>query len=207
MYSTLPHFVLGFHGCDKTVADEIISHDYKHLERSTNQYDWLGHGIYFWENNPARALEYATFLKNHPERSSKGKKTIKTPAVIGAIIDLRYCLNLLEAHSLDVVKQSYKILRDIYKSSGLELPQNLGTKGNKELLLRNLDCAVIEEVHTFNKQGDKPAYDTVRGMFIEGEPIYKGAGIYDKSHIQICVRNQNCIKGYFHPRRIEDFEE
>ena len=207
MYSTLPHFVLGFHGCDKSVADEIISHSSKHLERSTNEYDWLGHGIYFWENNPARALEYAAFLKGHPERISKGKKPIKTPAVVGAIIDLGYCLNLLEAHSLDVVKQGYSSLHELRKSSGLGMPQNIGAKGNKELLLRNLDCAVIEAVHAFNKGVGKPDYDTVRGMFIEGKPIYKGAGIYDKSHIQICVRNQNCIKGYFHPRRLGDFGE
>jgi len=207
MYSTLPHFVLGFHGCDKTVADEIISHSSKHLERSTNEYDWLGHGIYFWENNPTRALEYATLLKNHPERISKGKKPIAKPAVVGAIIDLGYCLNLLEAHSIGVVKQSYNILHDLYKSLGSEMPRNLGTKGSKELLLRNLDCAVIEAVHTFNNEEARPDYETVRGMFIEGEPIYDGAGIFDKSHIQICVRNQNCIKGYFHPRRLEDFGE
>ncbi len=206
MYSTLPHFVLGFHGCDKAVAEEIISHDSKHLERSTNSYDWLGNGIYFWENNPARALEYATFLKDHPERISSGKKPIKTPAVVGAVIDLGYCLNLLEAHSLDVVKQGFKTLQDIYRSSGLELPRNLGVRGSKELLLRNLDCAVIEAVHTFNEASGRPAYDTVRGMFIEGKPIYDGAGIFDKSHIQICVRNQNCIKGYFHPRRQVDFD-
>lgn len=205
MYSTLPHFVLGFHGCDKSVADEIISHSNKHLERSNNEYDWLGHGIYFWENNPVRALEYATFLKDHPERLSKGKKKIATPAVVGAVIDLGYCLNLLETHSIGVVKQSYKTLHDLYKSSGLEMPQNLGAKGSKELLLRKLDCAVIEAVHAFNKEEKRTEYETVRGMFIEGEPIYKGAGIFDKSHIQICVRNHNCIKGYFHPRQFADF--
>jgi hypothetical protein len=206
MYSTLPHFILGFHGCDKSLADEVIACSNTHLQPSTNVHDWLGHGIYFWEQNPARALEYATFLKDHPERTSKGKKPIKTPAVVGAIIDLGFCLNLLEAHSLDVVKQGYKSLRDLYKSSGLEMPRNLGAKGDKELLLRNLDCAVIEAVHTFNKEDDKLAYDTVRGMFIEGEPIYQGAGIFDKSHIQICVRNRNRIKGYFHPRLFVDFE-
>jgi hypothetical protein len=205
MYSTLPHFVLGFHGCDKSLADEIISCSNKHLEPSTNVHDWLKHGIYFWEQNPARAMEYATFLKDHPERTSKGKRPIHTPAVVGAIIDLGFCLNLLEAHSLDVVKQGYKSLRNLYKSSGLEMPRNLSTKGNKELLLRNLDCAVIEAVHTFNREDKKLGYDTVRGMFIEGNPIYEGAGIYDKSHIQICVRNQNCIKGYFHPRRLDDY--
>lgn len=207
MYSTLPHFILGFHGCDKSVADEIISHSNKHLERSTNEYDWLGHGIYFWENNPSRALEYATLLKNHPERMSKGKKPIRTPAVVGAVIDLGYCLNLLETHSIGVVKQSYKILHDLYKSSGSEMPRNLEAKGSTDLLLRKLDCAVIEAVHTFNKEDEKQGYDTVRGMFIEGDPIYDGAGIYDKSHIQICVRTKNCIKGYFHPRRLDDYSD
>jgi hypothetical protein len=207
MYSTLPHFVLGFHGCDKTIADEIISHSSKHLERSTNEYDWLGHGIYFWENNPARALEYANLLKNNPKRTSKGKKPIKTPAVVGAIIDLGYCLNLLEAHSLGVVKQGYRSLHELRKSSGSDMPQNIGTKGSKDLLLRNLDCAVIEAVHAYNKSAEKPVYDTVRGMFIEGKPIYRGAGIFEKSHIQICVRNPNCIKGYFHPRQLVDFGE
>jgi len=85
------------------------------------------------------------------------------------------------------------------------MPENLVAKGTNELLRRNLDCAVIEEVHTFNKGSCRPAYDSVRGMFIEGKPIYKGAGIYDKSHIQICVREKNCIKGYFHPRRLVDY--
>jgi len=27
-----------------------------------------------------------------------------------------------------------------------------------------------------------------------------GAGFKEKNHIQICVRNRNCIKGYFLPR-------
>jgi hypothetical protein len=32
------------------------------LRASQNTYDWLGHGIYFWEYNPRRAIQYARLL-------------------------------------------------------------------------------------------------------------------------------------------------
>lgn len=43
--------------------------------------------------------------------------------------------------------------------------------------------------------------DSIRGAFIEGKRIYPNSGFYEKTHIQICVRNPNCIKGYFAPKR------
>ena len=36
--------------------------------------------------------------------------------------------------------------------------------------------------------------------FQEGKDAFEGSGIKEKSHIQICVRNTDCIKGYFLPR-------
>jgi hypothetical protein len=45
--------------------------------------------------------------------------------------------------------------------------------------------------------GNLPAVDTLRGVFTEGRPIYPGAGFDEKTHIQIVVRNQRCIKGVF----------
>lgn len=79
MYSIFPNLILGFHDCDKSIYDEIICNNGV-LAPSKNVYDWLGHGIYFWENNPKRALEYAR------ERKSRGK--IKEEAVIGAVLTL-----------------------------------------------------------------------------------------------------------------------
>ena len=43
-------------------------------------------------------------------------------------------------------------------------------------------------------------FDSTRGLFLEGSPVYEGAGIRLKNHIQICIRNKNCIKGFFIPR-------
>ena len=42
-------------------------------------------------------------------------------------------------------------------------------------------------------------YQTVRGVFVEGEPAYDGAGIYTRTHVQIAVRDRACILGYFLP--------
>ena len=56
LYSRLPAFVLGFHGCDQKTAERVVSTG-RHLQPSRNDYDWLGHGVYFWENDPLRAKQ------------------------------------------------------------------------------------------------------------------------------------------------------
>ena len=42
------------------------------------------------------------------------------------------------------------------------------------------------------------AFDSARGVFVEGEALYPNAGFNEKNHIQICIRNPNCIKGFFY---------
>jgi hypothetical protein len=56
--------------------------------------DWLGTGIYFWENSARRALDWAKFAKEHPKFT---RTQVRHPFVVGAIIDLGNCLDLLEA--------------------------------------------------------------------------------------------------------------
>ena len=86
MYNKLPNLVIGFHGCSKSTYDKVIYHN-QELKSSENSYDWLGHGIYFWEHNLQRAKEWA-------ERRYK-----EDAAVIGAVIDLGTCLNLTDSAS------------------------------------------------------------------------------------------------------------
>jgi hypothetical protein len=59
-YKQLPGLVLGFHGCDRDAAEEVLSGQRSHLVHSSNEYDWLGGGIYFWERDPWRALSWAS---------------------------------------------------------------------------------------------------------------------------------------------------
>ena len=63
MYSKRAGLVLGFHGCDISVRNDVVYKKGILLNPSNNDYDWLGGGVYFWENNYVRALEFANFLK------------------------------------------------------------------------------------------------------------------------------------------------
>jgi hypothetical protein len=56
---------------------------------------------------------------------------------------------------------------------------------------------VIRRLHSILEAQGLPAVDTVKGVFTEGKPIYPGSGFDEKTHIQIAVRNQRCIKGIF----------
>ena len=94
------------------------------------------------------------------------------------------------------------------------MPENkdLPKDEHHDLVLRSLDCAVREYLHQkiseqikkdLNEKGysELKPFDTVRGIFTEGGPAFEGAGIQTKNHIQICIRNLNCIKGFFIPRK------
>jgi len=47
------------------------------------------------------------------------------------------------------------------------------------------------------KRDKGKAFDSVRGVFLAGKRIYNTSGFYEKTHIQICVRNLSNIKGLF----------
>ena len=193
MYDVLPSFVLGFHGCNQDVADTVFAGQAS-LKPSENDYDWLGHGVYFWENSPERALAYAHSLVRHPKRT-RGKVT--RPAVVGAVIDLGRCLNLLDAESISFVKNGYEKLVATITRAGAAMPENKAATHSQDLLLRNLDCAVIEFAHGLREENGQSPFESVRAAFIEGKPLYANAGFHSHTHIQICVRDPRCIKGYF----------
>jgi hypothetical protein len=186
----LPGLVLAYHGCDRKVGEKILAGE-DVIRPSENEYDWLGHGSYFWENDPERALDYAKLLKKHPGRS---RTPVNTPFAIGVVLDLGNCLNLLQAEHLSLVKQAHDTFVQYLVSQELPIPQNRSVGPDKELLLRQLDCAVIEFLHSATQ--DQP-FDSVRGVFVEGKPLYPNAGFHSRNHIQICVRELKCIKGYF----------
>jgi len=184
-------FVLGYHGCDITVARKIVSGD-DQLKQSQNKYDWLGNGQYFWEDSCSRAMRWAK-----EEQAKKGGK-VTTPAVLGAVIDLGSCLNLIDAGHLDLVKAAHAAYLEICHISGEEVAKNQG----KDLRARYLDRAVFETLHQLREREDNPPFDTVRAFFVEGEELYPTAGLRSQDHIQICVRNPRSIIGYFLPREI-----
>ncbi len=186
MHTLSTAFVLGYHGCDEAVAERVLKGE--SFKPSTNNYDWLGPGIYFWEANPKRGLEFATELAG----LRRGRAKVIKPCVVGAVVDLGLCLDLTTSAGIRQVRDAHARLIEITRTAQLELPKN-----HTDGLRRNLDCAVVTLLHEIRKaNGDSPI-DTVKGIFIEGPPLYPTSGFYDRTHVQICVCNPDCIKGVF----------
>ncbi len=120
--------------------------------------------------------------------------------MLGAVIELGNCLDLLDQKYINFLALAYEEMKQDLVSQGLPLPENSKFYPNDfDFKKRELDCAVIRYAHKLaEKQGEK--FDSVRAAFWEGEEIYPGAAFRKSNHIQIAIRNLDCIKGVFLPR-------
>ena len=128
MYSNLPNLILAFHGCDESTRKKVL-YEHENLQPSSNSYDWLGNGVYFWENSLDRAQEWAKSYCNrynskHPDDEPK------KPAVIGAVVSLGHCLDLTDYGSSEILKSGYDLLSYELSMMGKEMPINRNVSGN-----------------------------------------------------------------------------
>jgi len=179
--------IIAYHGCDAETAERLLRGE--PFRPSQNNYDWLGEGIYFWEYGADRALRFAH------EQKERGK--LRTPAVIGALLQLGRCFDLMDTRFTAELPRAFELLEKMHQQSGTPLPKNLGKTPDK--LLRYRDCAVLNLYLSWLPENSSDTYDTVRCGFVEGPPAYSGSGIRQQSHIQIAVRNPACILGVFRP--------
>lgn len=179
--------VLAYHGCDAETAKRLLEGDL--FQPSENAYDWLGRGIYFWEHGPDRAFRFAEFQK------ARGR--LQTPAVVGAVLQLGRCFDLMDTRFTEDLGAFFPIFKRDLKRAGAKLPKNKGK--TPDLKLRNLDCAVINMYLEAIVEETGESFDTVRCGFTEGKPVYPGAMIHQETHVQISVRNPACIVGVFRP--------
>lgn len=182
--------LVGYHGCEKSIAEKVLSGE-QILNKSENDYDWLGPGIYFWVDSFKRAEHWA-----------QNNKKIKEPYVLGAFILPGHCLNLTDYGITDLLKQIYVDFKQAMISNGQPLPSNTIPDSTGSSLVRRLDCAVINYLHTLKKHENEAPFDSVYGVFEEGESIYEGSGIREKTHVQLAVINHDCIIGYFRPSEL-----
>jgi len=193
IYKNRPNLMIGFHGCDENVRNELVNNPNK-IKKSKETYDWLGNGFYVWENNYKRALKWA-------EDKQKRDIRITKPSVVGVVYQLEHCLDLTDSEFIDILCEYYELLKKKFQIIEKPLPENKDLPKDKDhdLIIRELDCAVFEFLHhNMEKQinedtrkkgySDLKPFDTVRGVFTEGGPAYQGAGIQTKNHIQVCIR-------------------
>lgn len=192
--------VVGYHGCDRAVGERVLLGQ-EELSPRENPWDWLGTGIYFWEGSPRRALAFAEEKKER----GRGDNPIEDPYVLGAYVNLGNCFDLTDVGAVEELPVHHALLKRTLEEAGRRIPENRNPKGNEghDLVLRFLDCAVMNLAMTeFDKRapvGRDHYYQTVRGVFVEGKPVYEGARIFQKTHVQVAVRDPSCIIGYFRP--------
>jgi alkylation response protein AidB-like acyl-CoA dehydrogenase len=174
--------IIGYHGCDAVVADRVLRSG-EGLLPSENEYDWLGKGIYFWEHGPERAWEWA-------------KEHHSSPAVVGALIHLGTCFDLLDSRNTAILGEAFVDYQREMKLMGVRIPKN---RGGPDRLRRDRDCALLNWLLKSLARRGLAVFQTVRGTFQEGGEAFPGSGIHAKSHIQVAVRDPACIIGYFRP--------
>lgn len=184
--------VLAYHGCDLETAQELLGGS--PFKPSTKDYDWLGEGSYFWENDALRAYQWAT----------EPRRKFKSASVVGSVIELGKCLDLMTQSGIAAVKVAYDGFIALTQKTGSPTPKNLdsATDPSGDKILRRLDCAVMnylfEILETAEESDPKSQpYQTVRALFPEGNRLYTDAGFWEKTHIQICVREPEQILGVF----------
>lgn len=178
--------VIAYHGCDAEVAERLLRGE--RFRRSENDYDWLGAGVYFWEYGADRALGFA--------RDQQRRGRIAEPGVVGAVIQLGNCFDLMDTRFTQELAQAYDQIAS-RRAQGASLPTNAGSTPDQKL--RRLDCFVLNSyLGSLERTGR--AFDTVRCGFREGDCVFPGSGIFRESHIQIAIRNPACILGVFRPR-------
>lgn len=185
--------VIGYHGCDREDGISAIA-SRKPLKPSNQKHDWLGNGTYFWESDLKRAKEWAEYKRDHG--------MCKEPFVVGAIISLGNCFDLTRRSNLDILASAYSGFEAAQKAAGLDMPANKDSPKvkSKNRVIRTLDCAVLNYLCEITREAGLTEFDTIRGAFVEGDPVYPGSEIFHKTHVQISVRNPMCIQAMFLPQ-------
>ena len=166
---------IGYHGTSITAARRILSSGF---EISRNEYDWLGDGAYFFQDAPARALEWA--------RQRFGKDA----AVIGAETDLDDCIDLLDIPWHAEVAHAYSRFLAVLERRG-ESPPRQSTGAHR------LDRNVMNYLIRLLEQEGTTAR-SLRAAFAEGEPVFPGSALLNRSHVQISVRTPTAILRSWH---------
>ena len=164
--------VVAYHGTSAEAA-EAVKQDGFHM--SQNSYDWLGDGVYFFQDAPHRAWEWAN--SHHPDG----------PAVIRAELDLSYCMDLLDTAWNSVLADTHDAYIQLLKESGRIPPVQAGGAHplDREVINYALGVLTLNGVEI----------SCVRGAFVEGRPVYPDSALYDRTHVQISVRDvSTCVR-------------
>lgn len=177
--------IVAFHGTKKSVADKLVAG--QPFGPSSNDDDWLGHGVYFWEFAPQQAWWWA-------ER----RYGAANAAVVGSLLRLGRCIDLLDPRNAGLLRESHADLEKTMRAAGARMPRNANTHKYR-------DCAVFNWLYA-RLGAAGYAVESCRAVFVPlqsgGMPrLWERSGVFDGAHIHICVRQPENILAVWHVRK------
>jgi hypothetical protein len=169
--------VYGYHGTSRVRAKSIIENGFRLSDRG---YDWLGPGVYFWQDAPQRALEWA--MKYHPD----------DPVVIRSSIlfEEGKTMDLLDTRWFPSLSERYADYVASFLESELRIPEQDPNQSKKHYL----DHSFLDYISLIINRCSPGRISVIRAAFTEGNPIYLNSAIHDLSHVQISVRDRKYIQ-------------
>lgn len=188
----MSRWVRAYHGTTLSNALTVVQHQAP-FDHSDNGGDWLGKGVYFFEDNLIRAIDWAKGRVSQLALTGK----VEDPAVIAAELDLSQCLDICSSDWDDA-------LREV--ANRLELAGELRHQ-HGPLLFTALRTPVVIADHAMHistaceNTADAHVIDTliedltgagevitaIRGAFPSGIQLYRNSYFFDQTHIQIAV--------------------
>lgn len=163
--------VKAYHAGELDEIDTFIKHR-SGIRHSSSQGNWLGVGVYFWENDPERAEEWQL-------RRNKG-------AILECEIDTRFLLNLLvkSEHTIEFYDRARQLAENLAKTPNL--------RNQRDAQKFDLDHQVFRATQQYF-QRDKGLVGLRRAFFL-GESITPHGNLYENQHIQICLWDTSAIE-------------
>lgn len=184
--------IVGYHGTSRANADELLQGG-SPLKLSGNLGDWLGRGIYFWQDAPQRAAVWAG-------RSGLANDDI---AVLKAEICLDGCLDLFDLQTFRELRLVYPKFIEFEEVLGFSWYQSelvvqagrayfAGASSDRSDIMNHRDRALIDWYVEFLKS-EGMVIKSVRGVFLYGKSIFRQSFLFDWSHSQIAVIDSGAI--------------
>ena len=192
----MPRTVRAYHGTTYTAALAVLSGQ-SPFHPSTKPDDWLGHGIYFFEESLALAVDWAFGRVARNARQG----LFDSPVVIAADIDLSHCLDLCSADHVANLRHIYQALpRPVRAQHAPILHTAAGhpvTVGDLPMsaaawTFNSTDTTAIDALVRDLKQNGTPI-TSKRAAFVDGTQLYTNSYLFDRSQVQIAVLDQTVI--------------
>lgn len=146
-------------------------------------------------------MMFATASHRNPAKMYTARP-IGTPAVVGAVLRVQHWLDMTTQAGIREFALAYPALLAGLAATNAPVPLNAAAgRDDVDIILRKLDNAVFTFIHDVRANSDPPmpAFQAVRGAFHQGAAVAPQSGFHSGTHVQIALRDNGCVEGWFLP--------